>query len=54
MQIRIIRKRKPAVWLLYRDDSRRGRQPIAQAAPPLGLAGVDDDPAEFHIVRSID
>ncbi|MBD0841723.1 MULTISPECIES: hypothetical protein [unclassified Streptomyces] len=53
MQIRIIRKRKPGVWLLYRDTERRSRRPVAQA-PRLGLAGVDDDPAEFHIVRSID
>ncbi|MBC2905232.1 hypothetical protein [Streptomyces cupreus] len=53
MQIRIITKTKPAGRLVYRDDRRRVRRP-AGLAPPLGLAGVDNDPAEFHIVRSID
>ncbi|MER6673363.1 hypothetical protein [Streptomyces sp. NPDC000983] len=53
MQIRIITKTKPAGRLVYRHESRRVRLRAAPA-PPLGLAGVDDDPAELHIVRSID
>ncbi|MER7572273.1 hypothetical protein ACFVP3_32320 [Streptomyces sp. NPDC057806] len=53
MQIRIITKTKPAGRLVYRDETRRVRRRSA-VPPPLGLAGVDDDPAELHIVRSID
>ncbi|WP_328874770.1 hypothetical protein OHT76_34505 [Streptomyces sp. NBC_00287] len=53
MQIRIITKTKPAGRLVYRDDLRRVRRRNVPA-PPLGLAGVDNDPGEFHIVRSID
>ncbi|MGV9452944.1 hypothetical protein [Streptomyces sp. NPDC003635] len=54
MQIRIITKTKPAGRLVYRDDAARRSRRRAAPAPPLGLAGVDNDPAELHIVRSID
>ncbi|MFF6994937.1 hypothetical protein ACFY93_08250 [Streptomyces sp. NPDC008313] len=56
MYVRIITAAEPTGWLLYEDESRgERRQPVAVAAAPwLGLAGADDDPAEFHIIRGID
>ncbi|CCK26401.1 hypothetical protein BN159_2022 [Streptomyces davaonensis JCM 4913] len=52
MQIRIITKTRPAGRLVYQDEARRVRR--RALAPPLGLAGVDNEPGEPHIVRSID
>ncbi|MGW7299344.1 MULTISPECIES: hypothetical protein [unclassified Streptomyces] len=52
MRIRIITKTEPAGRIVYRDESRRARRRVL--APPLGLAGVENDPGEPHIVRSID
>ncbi|CAL9375154.1 hypothetical protein SUDANB145_00951 [Streptomyces sp. enrichment culture] len=34
------------------EDQRRERE--RTPAPPLVLAGVEDDPGEWHIVRGID
>ncbi|MFF8971226.1 hypothetical protein [Streptomyces sp. NPDC014995] len=53
MYVRIITETQPTGLLLYADDSlERRRQPTPP--PRLGLAGVEDDPAEPHIVRGID
>ncbi|MFC8520950.1 hypothetical protein [Streptomyces sp. NPDC057257] len=53
MYIRIITETKPTGWLLYEEEPRRERQPNAPV-PWLGLAGVEEDPRELHIVRGID
>ncbi|WP_217166226.1 hypothetical protein [Streptomyces sp. AC512_CC834] len=64
MYVRIITATEPTGWLLYEKEPRgEHRQSVAAAvaavtavaaAPWLGLAGAEDDPAEFHIVRGID
>ncbi|MFD7707396.1 hypothetical protein ACFV6E_22485 [Streptomyces sp. NPDC059785] len=54
MHVRIITAAQPSGWLLYEEESRPERPAATVPAPWLGLAGVDDDPAEFHIVRGID
>ncbi|MGI5459269.1 hypothetical protein ACQEWB_40045 [Streptomyces sp. CA-249302] len=53
MYIRIITETRPTGWLLYEEEARRDRQAPA-STPWLGLAGVEEDPRELHIVRGID
>ncbi|MFK4121205.1 MULTISPECIES: hypothetical protein [Streptomyces] len=55
MYVRIITETRPSGWLLYAEETSERRQlPLALPVPWLGLAGVEDDPAEPHIVRGID
>ncbi|MCX4996795.1 hypothetical protein [Streptomyces longwoodensis] len=57
MYVRIITETRPSGWLLYAEETPERRQPslpLALPVPRLGLAGVEDDPAEPHIVRGID
>ncbi|MFI1568570.1 hypothetical protein ACH4ZX_37050 [Streptomyces sp. NPDC020490] len=59
MYIRIITETRPAGRLLYERKPHRNSwpaasRPAAPEAPRLALAGVDEDPAETHIVRGID
>ncbi|NKQ24733.1 hypothetical protein [Streptomyces galbus] len=50
--MRIITETRPSGWLLYAEETppERRRPPLPV---PLGLPGVEDDPAEPHIVRGI-
>ncbi|MGW7608716.1 hypothetical protein ACWGKW_15875 [Streptomyces sp. NPDC054766] len=54
MYVRIITATEPSGRLLYEEEPPWERSAVAVGRPWLGLAGVDDDPAEFHIVRGID
>ncbi|MEU1203175.1 hypothetical protein ABZ446_44185 [Streptomyces sp. NPDC005813] len=54
MYVRIITATEPAGRLLYEEQPRGERHVLPAPRPRLVLAGVDDDPAEFHIVRGID
>ncbi|MFF1450252.1 hypothetical protein ACFVYF_19245 [Streptomyces sp. NPDC058274] len=54
MYVRIITATEPSGRLLYEENPRRERQSASTPVPRLSLAGVEDDPAEFHIVRGID
>ncbi|WP_405794652.1 hypothetical protein [Streptomyces longwoodensis] len=57
MYVRIITETRPSGWLLYAEETPERRQPslpLALPVPRLELAGVEDDPAEPHIVRGID
>jgi hypothetical protein len=56
MYVRIITATEPSGRYLYDDGRPRDLFPRAAAPVPpwLGLAGAEDDPAEFHIVRGID
>ncbi|MEU9212881.1 hypothetical protein AB0D27_34410 [Streptomyces sp. NPDC048415] len=54
MYVRIITATEPSGRLLYEEEPRKERYASVAPRPWLGLAGVDDDPGEFHIVRGID
>jgi hypothetical protein len=55
MYVRIITETRPTARLLYAyADDRRDRRQVPPPVPRLCLAGVEEDPAEFHIVRGID
>ncbi|MER6632146.1 hypothetical protein ABT301_28700 [Streptomyces sp. NPDC000987] len=54
MYIRIITETRPAGRLLYERKPHGDFRPAVPEAPRLALAGVDEDPAEAHIVRGID
>ncbi|MFC7266989.1 MULTISPECIES: hypothetical protein [Streptomyces] len=54
MYVRIITATEPSGRILYAEEPRGERKPATAPRPWPGLAGVDDDPAEFHIVRGID
>jgi hypothetical protein len=54
MYVRIITATDPSGRLLYEEEPRRERHTAAAPRHWPGLAGVDEDPAEFHIVRGID
>ncbi|MFJ2830793.1 hypothetical protein ACIPC1_25050 [Streptomyces sp. NPDC087263] len=58
MYVRINTEAKPSLWLLDEDESaKESRLRLLSSVIPtpwLALAGVEDDPAERHIVRGID
>ncbi|MFI0965109.1 hypothetical protein ACH4S8_27490 [Streptomyces sp. NPDC021080] len=54
MYVRIITATEPGGRLLYAEEPHRELLAAASARPWPALAGVDDDPAESHIVRGID
>ncbi|MFC7220686.1 hypothetical protein ACFQLX_21355 [Streptomyces polyrhachis] len=54
MYVRIITATDPSGRLLYEEEPRRDQSTAAAPPPWPELAGVDEDPAEFHIVRGID
>ncbi|MFI1002072.1 hypothetical protein ACIP10_15765 [Streptomyces galbus] len=54
MYVRIITETRPSGWLLYAEEAPRERRQPPLPVPWWGLAGVEDDPAESHIVRGID
>ncbi|MFD4529563.1 hypothetical protein ACFWP7_37790 [Streptomyces sp. NPDC058470] len=60
MYVRIITEAKPSLRLLDEDEDESAKESRLRLrssvipTPWLALAGVEDDPAEQHIVRGID